>query len=73
VQKIPESDYKKAIFHTSSQLNAIWNFARCYGLDNDVNQALEETLKVVEQFGMVVRGKDIMIKVLDKPKRRVTE
>jgi hypothetical protein len=73
VQKIPEEQYKKAIFHTSSQLNAIWNFARCYGLDNDVNQALEETLKVVEQFGMVVRGVDKPIYVRNIPKPRPTD
>ena len=73
IQKISEEQYKKALFHARTQLNAIWNFANCYGLNDMVSGAIEESMKIIEQFGMVVRGKDIPIKVLDKPKRRATE
>lgn len=73
MQKVSEDNYKKALFHARSQLNAIWAFAMCYGLDEQVKQGVEDSMKVVEQFSMVVRGKDIPIKVLDKPRRRATQ
>jgi hypothetical protein len=73
VDKISEEQYQKALFHARSQLAAIWNFANCYGLNNGVEQAIDESMKIVEQFGMVVRGKDIPIRVLDEPKSRITD
>lgn len=73
MEKIPEEAYKKALFHLRSQLNAVWNFANCYGLNDDVSTAIEESIKLAVQFSMVVRGKDIPIKVREKPRRKPTE
>jgi len=71
--KIPEDAYKKALFHLRSQLSAVWNFAKCYGLDADVEMALKETEKLAILFSQVMRGKDKMIKVRDTPRRKPTE
>ena len=73
MQKIPEEQYQKALFHLRTQLAAVWNFANCYGLNYDVSLGIEETVKLAEQFSMVTRGKDKPIKVVDNPKRRNTE
>ena len=73
MEKIPENQYNKALFHVRSQLMAIWNFANCYGLNDMVSGAIEESLKICEQFSMVTRGKDIPIRVIDKPKERATQ
>lgn len=71
--KIPEDDYKKALFHLRSQLVAVWNFANCYGLNEDVSIALQETEKLAVKFSQVVRGKDTPIMVRKEPRRRATE
>ena len=52
---------------------AILNVFRCYGLEPHVDQAIEECMKVTENFAMAVRGKQKPIHILDKPKERVTE
>ena len=71
--KIPDDAYKKALFHLRSQLMAVWNFANCYGLNNDVTIALQETEKLAIKFSQVVRGKDTPIIVRKEPRRRVTD
>jgi hypothetical protein len=52
---------------------AILNVFRCYGMDAFVALAIEECIKVTENFGQAVRGDDKPIHILDKPKERATE
>lgn len=71
--RIPQEQYDKAKGQFRLQLNAIMNCFRVYGLDHDVDMATEEIVKLTELFAMRVRGKDVPIKVRDKPRRKVTE
>lgn len=71
--RISENEYKKLVFQLRGQFTAILNVFNCYGLNNDVSRAIVECVKVAENFGMAVRGKDKPIHILDKPKRRATE
>jgi hypothetical protein len=71
--RVPEEVYQKALTQLRFQLNGIMNTYCCYGLDGYVPGTIEEIVKLAEQFAMRVRGKDVPIKVIDKPKRRVTE
>ncbi len=73
MEKITQDDYDKAMFQLRSQLNAVWNFANCYGLNDDVKLANEESIKLAEQFSMRTRGKDVPIKVRNTPRRKLTE
>jgi len=52
---------------------AILNVFKCYGMEVFVEQAIEECMKVTENFGQVVRGDDKPVHILDKPKARITE
>lgn len=72
-QKIPDNEYKHALHSLRSQLNAIWNVCRCYGLTEVVNMSIEETVECCENFAMRVRGKDIPIGHYEEYKPRVTE
>ncbi len=72
-QRIPDSQYNKLRFQLQGQFTAILNVFRCYGLNNDVDQAIEECTKVAENFGMAVRGSGKPIHILHAPKRRATE
>ncbi len=72
-QRIPEDDYRKLLFQLRGQMGAILNVFRCYGLNDYVDQAIEECVKVAENFGMAVRGKDKPLHVLSEPKRRATD
>jgi len=71
--KLPEEQYKKLLFQTRGQFIAILNIFKCYGMDVFVDQAIEECMKVTENFGQAVRGSDKPIHILDKPKVRATE
>ena len=71
--KISQEGYDKALFHLRSQLNAVWNFANCHGLNYKVPIAIEDSIKLTEQFSKVMQGEDIMIKVREKPSRKPTE
>jgi len=71
--KIPEDQYQKLKFQMRGQYMAILNVFKCYGLNPYVEDAIEECVKVAENFAMAVRGKDKPIHILDKPKRRATE
>ena len=73
MNKIPQEDYDKAVTQFRMQLNGIMNNFRCYGLDNDVDGAMEEIVILVKQFGMRVRGKDIPIMVRNEPRRKPTD
>ena len=70
---IPDEKYNKLRFQLRGQFAAILNVFRCYGLNNDVDQAIEECTKVAENFGQAVRGKDKPIHIYHEPKRRATE
>ena len=69
-KRISDTEYKKLLFHLRSQTGAILNVFRCYGMQADVDIAIEECIKLTENFAMAVRGKDKPIHILSKPKRR---
>ena len=71
--RLPEEQYLKLVFQLRSQLAAILNVFRCYGMQTDVDLATEECTKIAENFGMAVRGKNKPIHILKEPKRRATE
>ena len=71
--KMQEADYKKLLFQLRGQFGAILNVFRCYGLESYVDGAIDECMKLTENFGMAVRGKNVPIHILSKPKRRITE
>ena len=72
-QRIPESDYRKLLFQLRGQYAAILNVFNCYGMNDSVLQAIEECVKVTENFAMAVRGKNTPIHILNEPKRRATD
>ena len=72
-KRISEDQYKKLVFQLRGQFVAILNVFRCYGMQTDVDLAIEECVKVAENFGMAVRSKGNPIHILHKPKRRATE
>ena len=71
-QKLPDEQYKKLLFQARGQYGAILNVFKCYGMDVFVDQAIEECMKVTENFGQAVRGDEKPIHILDKPKERGT-
>ncbi len=71
--RISEEAYKKLVFQLRGQYIAILSVFRCYGLDRHVDQSIDECVKVAENFGMAVRGKNKPIHILDKPKKKATE
>ena len=73
MDKIPQELYDKFKFQARGQYIAILNIFRCYGLDPYVDQAIEECLKVAENFAMAVRGKDKPIHIMHELKKRATE
>ena len=70
MEKIPDEQYQKALLQLRMQLNGIMYCFRCYGLQEDVDGAIPEIVKLAEQFAMRVRGKDIPIMVRSKNWRR---
>ena len=73
MEKIPEEEYMKALGQFRLQLGGIMHCFRCYGMEQDVDGAIPEIVKLAEQFSMRVRGKDVPIMVRSKPRRRPTE
>ena len=71
--RISEEQYNKLVFQLRGQYTAILNVFKCYGMNNDVLQAIEECVLVAENFGMVVRGKEMPIHILNELKRRATD
>ena len=71
--RIEDDKYKKLQFQLRSQYAAILNVFKCYGMNAEVDIAIEECIKLAENFGMAVRGKDSPIHIVDKPKRRSIE
>lgn len=72
-QRISDAQYKKLLFQARGQYIAILNVFKCYGMDAYVDQAVEACMRVTENFGMAVRGKDKPIHILNEPKRRAME
>lgn len=68
--RIEENNYKKLLFQARGQFTSILNVFNCYGLNPFVEQAIEECMKVTENFGMAVRGKDKPIHILSELKER---
>ncbi len=68
--RISDDQYNKLLFQLRGQYIGILNVFSCYGMDAFVGQAIDECVKVAENFAMAVRGKDAPIHILDKPKRR---
>ena len=68
--KLKEDEYRKLLFQARGQYTAILNVFRCYGMEIFVEQAIEECMKVTENFGQAVRGDDKPIHIIDKPKER---
>ena len=66
--RIPEEDYKRAIFQARGQVTDILEPLRLYGQEPYVLGAIEEIMHVMEQFGQRVRGKDVIIK---RPRRKI--
>lgn len=67
-QRISDDQYKKLCFQMRGQFIAILNVFNCYGMNNDVLQAITECVKVTENFAMAVRGKDKPIHILNELK-----
>ena len=72
-KRIDEDSYKKLLFQLRGQFGAILNVFRCYGLDPYTDTAIEECVKLAENFGMAVRGSGKPIHLLNKPKQRPTD
>ncbi len=70
--RISEDSYRKLVFQLRGQYMAILNVFRCYGLDPYVDTALDECVKVAENFGMAVRGKRKPIHILQDLKKKAT-
>ena len=68
--KISDDAYAKLCFQAKGQLNAIMNTFDCYGMGMYIPPAVVEQMMVLENFGMIIRGKEIPIHILDKPKER---
>lgn len=71
--RIPQDQYNKLLFQLRGQYTAILNVFNCYGLGNDVLTAIEECVRVAENFAMATRGAKRPIHILNKPKPRATE
>ncbi len=69
-QRIPDEDYAKLLFQLRGQYMAILNPFKCYGLNPFVDTAIDECVKVAENFGMAVRGKQKPIHIYNEPKPR---
>ncbi len=71
--KLPESDYRKLLFQARGQYTAILNVFNCYGMQESVLVAIDECMKVTENFGQAVRGDTKPIHILNEPKARATD
>lgn len=55
---LPQAEYDKAVGQLRLQLNGVMSPFRFYGQDVFVGQAVEEIIKLCEDFGLRVRGVD---------------
>lgn len=70
---LPDDKYNHLLFTLRSQLNALWNNCRVYGMDIYIDGNIESTIKLCEDFGMALRGLDRPWAKLDKPRPKITE
>jgi len=68
--RISDDKYRKFKFQLRGQFGAILNVFNCHGMNAYVEQAIEECVKVSENFCMAVRGSDKPIHILSEPKER---
>jgi hypothetical protein len=71
--KIPEDQYRHLLFTLRGQLDALWNSCKCYGLKEEVEGNIEQSIKLCEKFAMAVRGKEGDWRILNDKKPMVTE
>jgi len=78
IQKIPDEKYQKAIGQLRLQVTGIFDFMRVdeklparymYGLGDYIPKAVEEIVKLAEDFGLRIRGVDKQIS-LEHVRRR---
>jgi hypothetical protein len=58
VHWLPEEEYAKAVGQLRLQLNGVMEVFMVYGQQPLVTQAIEEVVKLAEDFGLRVRGVD---------------
>jgi hypothetical protein len=66
-QRIPDKDYQKLMFQLGGQVTGILNIFNQYGQQSEMKVADHLLMQLCENFGMAVRGKKMMIHVIDKP------
>jgi len=69
VDWIPDEEYQKAIGQLRLQLNGVFQPFQAYGLNVFIPGAIEETIKLAEDFSLRVRGYDKPID-LDRIRRK---
>jgi len=69
---LPKEDYDKAVGQFRLQLNGVMEPFRQYGQDVFIPQAIEECVRLAEDFGLRVRGmpKPIALEMVRKNGRR---
>jgi len=60
---LTDEDYAKAVGQLRLQLNGVFQPFKIYGMDVFAYQAIGETVKLAEDFGLRVRGIDKPIQV----------
>lgn len=55
---LSDADYAKAKFHLRAALTGIFDSFKMYGLQENVPGAIEEAVRVAEDFSLIVRGVD---------------
>ncbi len=63
---LSDGDYAKAIGQARLQVGGILSPLRLYGQNIICDQALDQIMIIVEQFGKRVRGKDVPITIIKK-------
>ena len=58
IRWLPEEEYRKAIGQLRLQLSGVFAPFHGYGMDVFIPQAIEEAVKLAEDFGLRVRGVD---------------
>ena len=55
---LDDGEYKKALFHVRGQLRDVFKVFDLYGQGIFIEGAIEETIQIMEDYGLVVRGVD---------------
>lgn len=64
--RISQDKYDKAKWQLRSQLNGVFRPFDTYGLHIFIEGAIDECIRLTEQFAMRVRGKDTPIQARDR-------